>query len=230
MLHFITLSLALALINKVNSQIPTTGNFILSSFQSKNCTGPFHQGVYSINNANCWDTSSLYGMYTQATGYSSNILSTMTYATVGCTGNSTTMDIKCDGSCVPASQSVSFSCLYSNYPSGNTNYTLFSDSVCSIVKNSTTYNPTQYCWTLDGMDSAFPTYYNSTSKTVSILSYPDLICGQFASNSGTFGTLTCDGTCQADVFSASYYECSYSNSAKLVASLIVTFVLMLILA
>ena len=234
MKSLIALAFSLALMNVANAALPTSGHFVMNYFgTNSSCSVSQSQNILPVA-SDCWDLSSQFQVYLTATDYDSNQISVSAYTNSTCDGDvNANLNITCDGSCASPDGTNYATCLYSNFPStGLTNYTYYTDSNCTTVGlNSTLYNATsQVCWRLDDTDSAFPNDYNSTSKVVSVLSYVlDTTCGGLASNLGNAGSLVCDGTCQPDAYGG-FYQCSYSNSAKLVASLIVTFALMLILA
>jgi hypothetical protein len=232
MKSLIALAFALALMNVANAALPASGHFVMNYFGNNDTCADSESQLLLPVASNCWDMSSLFGVYLTATDYTSDEISVGIYSNSTCAGDAMLNEtLMCDGSCSVMDEYY-YSCHYSNFPStGLTNYTQYTDSNCTTVGlDSVVYNATsQVCWGLDETSSAFPNDYNSTSNVVSILSYSDTNCGGMASYLGTAGSLVCDGTCQADALSGSY-QCSYSNSAKLVASLIVTFALMLILA
>ena len=234
MKSLIAFAFALALMNVANAALPASGQFVVNFFGTDSfCTGSQDQTILPVAASNCWDLTNTFGVYVTATDYINNGINVSSHAS-NCTDEITAnTTLVCDGTCATPDSANYMTCNYSNFPStGLTNYTSFTDSNCTTVGlDSVVYNATtQVCWTLDGSDSAFPTDYNSTSMVASILSYTDTTCGGFTSASGTAGSLVCDGTCQPDIYATGSYQCSYSNSAKLVASLIVTFALMLILA
>lgn len=231
MKSLITIAVALAIMNVTFAQAPTSGNFVFNSFSGLSCAGANTQSIFSAEDSSCWDLSSLFGLYAEATDFSNHIVAVNTYAAAGCTGNSASSNVVCDGTCQPSGADTSFTCNYSDFPDmAHANYTYYSDLECATVSiPNRGYNATD-CWVLDGLDSGFPTEWNSTTQNVTFSTWGNQNCGRFASAGSPGLQLTCDGNCHHDDLHAGSYQCTYSNSAKLVVSLIITFVLMLVLA
>ena len=227
--------------------VPTTGSFYFSYFTDGTCTTLSSIDIpntksYMASNA-CWEYTPSTGSY-NPTGYTSatETLDVNIYTDANCTtaNASPTGTLICDGSCNTSPiDGASYTCLYSDIPTNGTfTFASFNSTGCVIGNASPTtsgiYTSANQCWPLPSTYSIFPTIWTSAGTTLTAYEFSQSSsCDNFGvgnvSTPATTVSIICDGTCHTDTGSASSYACSYSNSAKLIFSLIVSFGIMLVL-
>jgi hypothetical protein len=243
-----TFTLAFLFVSFIASAaVPTTGLFYFSYFTDDTCTtlstiDTPNTKSYMASNV-CWDYTPSTGSY-NPTGYTSatGTLDVNVYTDAACTtaNASPTGTIMCDGSCNSSPiDGTSYTCLYSDVPTNVTfTFASFTSTGCVTANasptTSGTYTSANQCWPLPSTYSFFPTMWTSAGTTLTAYEFlQSSSCANFGvgnvSTPATTVSIMCDGACHTDIGSSSSYTCSYSNSAKLIFSLIVSFGIMLVL-
>lgn len=227
--------------------VPTTGYFYFSYFTDGTCTALStidtpNTKSYMATNA-CWDYTPSTGSF-KPTAYTtaSATLDVEVYTDAAClTANaSPTSTLMCDGTCdTNPIDGAHYTCLYNNIPT-NASFVFASyNSTGCLTSNanpatSGTYFSSIQCWPLPDTYSIFPTTWTFAQNTLTAFEFSQSnTCANFGTgNVSTMAntvSITCDAECHNDIGSNSSYICSYSNSAKLIFSLIISFGIMLVL-
>jgi len=215
-----------------NAGFPSYGKFYYLSYTDNHCTRD--QTVTVFNSAyTCW---TLYGTLSfGANSYDSDTqqLSFGIYGSSGCSGsNLLDIHLTCTGNCevLPGDTSW-YRCLYARVPNGSYTFSGFSNSNCTFPTNNTvqTYSTeSSVCWSPSGFASFAPISYDNPTSVLNTYYFENsLSCSNWTGAAQE--SVTCDGSCHLDPNNSTYHTCTYSGSAKVVASLTILFAIMLIL-
>jgi len=225
--------LAIWLISLALSQkLPANGKLEFSVFPGQNCIpgAELPAIIFPVTISNCLTLLDLYSINVLSYVEASNKMTVDVFQTKDCTGNkvSTNIEIGLDGTkCneglqLPDIGAVGYKIKLSTISSeGEISLTTYEENDCTTQKATSQTKATDICLSFSATTSFTPLTWNSGSKSISGYSYNGSnTCTPYNSNVSAPANLVCDGTCKAYLTNKAYYKCEYSNSYKLVFSML----------